>query len=171
MVGWNYGRGCGFNANNGMPFFFQNEGFFCVTSMITAVKRVHFCCLILSLFIQAQKKELLISFVWVRCCGSVCEFWVSISRSFGQPRRGLSAVTYCRSRAKSPRFPLLWRSCVLKVNGIASSVFCVLKIKFLCRARAWEAVVDPVFLLNWISLEKKHAFFVGGKLHYPEAFV
>lgn len=65
MVGWNQGRGFGFNANNGVLFFVQNEGFFCVTSMITAVKHVHFHCLILSLFIQAQKKEHLISFVWV----------------------------------------------------------------------------------------------------------
>lgn len=126
MVGWNQGRGFGFNANNGMPFFFQNEGFFRVTSMIIAVKHVHFYCLILSLFIQAQKKELLISFVWVRCCGSVCEFWAGISRSCGHLRRGLSAVTCCQSRVKSPHFPLLWMSFVLKVNGIASSIYCVL---------------------------------------------
>lgn len=51
MVGWNQGKSFGFNANNGMPFFFQNEGFSCVTSMIIAVKSVHFYCLILSLFI------------------------------------------------------------------------------------------------------------------------
>jgi len=137
-----------------MPFFCPSERSFSVTATIIAITRVHFWRLILSLFIQARKRELSVSPVGVRCCGSGRELWVSTSGSSAHPRQGDSLPARSWLHVS-----LAWRWAVGRrwtAERVASSVY--LKLKFLCRARAWEAGRVVCFFLTG-SLWRKTCLF------------